>query len=129
MSAPLILRYSLMACTAYFLAMTTAHFFSIKLPVLFIYFDTPFYAYQDKIISFCAFVYAIFAYGAVKEVAMRPYFLGAMLTTVIGLSLVNLSGDLATVLDGQGTIAYWLQTMMLAALTGWLFFFHRKASA
>jgi hypothetical protein len=52
-----LLQLALLAGVAYFLAMSAAHFTSFKVPVLFIYYDTPFYEYQDKIISFCAFTY------------------------------------------------------------------------
>ncbi len=46
------------ANVAYFVAMAIAHWVGFKVPVLFIYYDTPYYAYQDKIISFwyCAHV-------------------------------------------------------------------------
>jgi hypothetical protein len=50
-----LLKLALLAGVGYFCAMAAAHWASFKVPVLFIYFDVPFYEYQDKIISFCAF--------------------------------------------------------------------------
>jgi hypothetical protein len=44
-----VLKWSLLAGVGYFLAMTTAHFVSFKVPVLFIYYDVPFYAYQVRV--------------------------------------------------------------------------------
>jgi hypothetical protein len=51
-------KYAFLAGVAYFCCMAFAHFFGVKVPVLFVYYDTPFYAYQDKIISFavCAYI-------------------------------------------------------------------------
>jgi hypothetical protein len=34
--------------------------------------------------------------------------------TVLGLSFVNISSDLQSVLQGQGTLIYWLQTGFFA---------------
>ena len=64
-------RYAFLAGAAYFMFMAIAHFFGIKVPVLFVYWDTPFYAYQDKIISFavCAYV-ALFCLRTRRIVAM-----------------------------------------------------------
>jgi len=52
-----ILRILLFAGIAYFCCMSLAHFFGFKVPILFIYYDTPYYAYQDKIISFAVVAY------------------------------------------------------------------------
>ena len=75
----------------YFSCMALAHYFGFKVPVLFVYYDTPFFAYQDKIISFsvCAYI-ALFALATRSRenafVAIIVLFL-----TGIGLSSVNLS--------------------------------------
>ena len=57
-------QYAFLSGAAYFVFMAIAHFLSIKVPVLFIYFDTPFYAYQDKIISFAVCAYIALFYSA-----------------------------------------------------------------
>ena len=41
----------------YFCCMAIAHFFGIKLPILFVYYDTPYYAYQDKIVAVAVVAY------------------------------------------------------------------------
>jgi hypothetical protein len=38
----------------------------------------------------------------------------ALGVTVLGLSFVNISSDLQSVLQGQGTLIYWLQTGFFA---------------
>lgn len=100
---------------AYFVCMAIAHFFGIKWPVLFVYYDTPFFAYQDKIISFavCAYVALFHAASKHRDVALSAIIVLAL--TVLGLSAVNVSDALASVLEhGQSTLPYWLQTGAIA---------------
>lgn len=95
--------------------MAIAHYFSIKVPFLFVYYDTPFYAYQDKIISFavCAYIALFYSASQNRSVALNAIIVLAI--TVFGLSSVNLSDALASVLqDGQSTTPYWLQTAAIA---------------
>ncbi len=122
-----ILKYSFLVCTIYFVCMSIAHFFGIKLPILFVYYDIPFHAYQDKIISFCVVTYAILFYGAYQNRVLAPYAILSMFTTVLGLSLINLSGALKSVLGEGGTMMYWLQTGMIASILVWLAVFYKRA--
>ncbi len=105
-----------LAGVAYFFCMAVAHFFGIKVPVLFIYYDTPFYAYQDKIISFAVCAYIALFYSASKH---RDVALNAIIVlgvTVLGLATVNLSEALGSVLQpGHSLFPYWLQTVAIAA--------------
>jgi len=115
MNSPL-LRYSLLAGVVYFCCMAVAHFFGIKQPLLFVYYDTPFYAYQDKIISFAVVAYIALFYSAAKHRAVVPAALTVLGITVMGLASVNVSKALASVLDeGQSTRPYWIQTGLIAA--------------
>lgn len=110
-----ITRIALLSGAAYFICMAIAHFFSIKVPVLFVYYDTPFFAYQDKIISFavCAYVALFHAASRHRDIALSAIIVLAI--TVFGLSAVNVSEALATVLEpGQSTLPYWLQTGAIA---------------
>lgn len=118
-----ITHYAFKAGAAYFLCMAIAHFFGIKVPVLFIYYDTPFYAYQDKIISFavCAYVALFYSAALYRPVALNAILVLAL--TVAGLIAVNGSEALASVLrPDQSTLPYWLQTgailMYLLTLIG-----------
>ena len=110
-----LLRTALLAGTGYFVCMSVAHFFSVKFPVLFIYYDTPFYAYQDKIISFCAFVYALVFQAAIHSPAVVPVAIRSMAATVVGLSLVTTSSALKSVVGPEHSFApYWIQTALIA---------------
>jgi len=112
---PVLLRVALWAGAAYFCCMAVAHFFGLKYPLLFVYYDVPFYAYQDKIISFAVVAYVcLFTNAALNRNAV-PAALAALGVTVLGLSAVNVSDALALVLDGRSTLAYWMQTALLAA--------------
>lgn len=114
---PHLLRLGLLACVAYFIAMSIAHFLGIKLPILFVYYDTPFYAYQDKIIAFAVVSYIGLFFAASRDIKTVPVALTVLGVTVLGLVSVNLSGALASVLEeGQSTWPYWAQTAMLAGI-------------
>ncbi len=114
-----ITKYTFLAGALYFCCMAIAHYFGIKVPILFVYYDTPFYAYQDKIISFAVCAYIALFYSAAQY---RPVALNAIVVlaiTVLGLSSVNMSSALESVLkEGQSTMPYWLQT---AAIVFYLF--------
>lgn len=118
------LRYLLGVGVVYFCLMSVAHFMGWKYPLLFVYYDTPFYPYQDKIISFAVLAYASLFYAAIRHVQVVPMALFALGVTVLGLAFVNVSSDLQSVLQGQGTSMYWLQTGFFAvyfAILLWLY--------
>jgi len=108
-------RYAFLAGVAYFCCMAFAHFFGLKVPVLFVYYDTPYYAYQDKIISFAVCAYAALFHAASRHRAVARNAIVVLALTVLGLSAVNLSDDLDSVLsEGQSKLPYWLQTGAIA---------------
>ena len=108
-------RFAFLAGVAYFVCMAVAHFFGIKVPILFVYYDTPFYGYQDKIISFAVCAYVALFYCASKHREVAQMAIIVMAITVAGLCAVNLSDDLARVLEpGQSTFPYWAQTGAIA---------------
>lgn len=111
-----LLQLGLWACVAYFCAMSTAHFTGFKVPLLFIYYDVPSHHYQDMIIAFCAFTYAVLFFTAARHRAAVPGALVALGGTVLGLSAVNASPALASMIPGAATTAYWVQTAMIAGL-------------
>jgi hypothetical protein len=61
------LRWSLWAGAAYFALVALANGAQTKLPVLFIYFDVPSHAYQDRIIGFLAFGWSAFFATAARD--------------------------------------------------------------
>ncbi len=112
---PVLLGLALWAGAAYFCCMAMAHFFGLRYPLLFIYYDVPFHAYQDKIISFSVVAYiCLFANAALHRTAV-PAAITAIGVTVLGLSAVNASDELGALLDGRSTLAYWMQTGLITA--------------
>ena len=124
-----LLNIALLAGVAYFCAMAVAHFFGIKWPLLFVYYDVPFHAYQDKIISFAVVAYACLWWSAARERSVVPAVLVALGFTVAGLAAVNLSDALTSVLNGRSTQAYWWQTALFAGYWLLLVVLHRRADA
>ena len=111
---PMLLRCALWAGAAYFSCMAVAHFLGLKYPLLFVYYDVPFHAYQDKIISFAVVAYICLFVNAALDRNAVPAAIVAIGVTVLGLSAVNGSDALEAVLDGRSTIAYWMQTGLIA---------------
>ncbi len=108
-------KYAFGAGAVYFFCMAVAHYFGIKVPILFVYYDTPFYAYQDKIISFAVCAYIGLFYSASRERSVAPTAIVVLAITVLGLASVNLSSALCSLLEeGQSTGPYWLQTGLIA---------------
>ena len=110
------LRLLLQVLVAFFLCMGGAHFFGFKVPLLFIYYDNLYYAYQDRIISFTLVTYALLFLAASRHRVIVPYALVSAWVTVAGLAYINQSSELALSLNGQGTTIYWLETAALGAL-------------
>jgi hypothetical protein len=61
--------------------------------------------------------------------AAVPAALVALVVTVLGLSAVNLSDALQSVLAGRPTTMYWAQTGLIAGYLAWLVVFHLRAKA
>ena len=123
-----LLGLALAANVAYFVCMAAAHWLSFKVPILFIYFDTKFYAYQDKIIAFCAGTYAILFAAAFRHRVVVPYAIASLALTTAGLSAINASDDLAKALPPSAPRgAYWMQTGLIGALTVTLALLHASA--
>lgn len=116
MNSSKLLDWGLWVCVAYFCCMAIAHFFGIKVPVLFVYYDTPFFAYQDKIISFAVVAYIALFYSAAKVREVVPAALVTLWLTAAGLAHVNLSDALAGLEGEKSMTAYWAQTAMIAGI-------------
>ena len=61
------LRLLLYAGALYFAAVAIVHALGVKVPGLFVYFNVPSYAYQDRIISFLAFGWSAFFFLTAKK--------------------------------------------------------------
>ena len=101
-------------------------FFGLKCHVLFVYYDVPFYACQDKLISFAAVAYICLLVNAARHAVAVPAALVALGVTVLGLDAVNVSDALQSVLVDKGTGLYWAQTVAIAAYEVWLVALYHK---
>lgn len=127
-----ILKWSLLAGAVYFSLVSAAHITGIKVPLLFIYFNLPSYAYQDKIISFLAFGWAMFLFSGfinLKTNIIGPvkYILFAGAGAIIGLCVVNISTDFKELSAGVKPLIFWLQTLFLSIYLLWLAVFYCRA--
>ncbi len=116
-----LLRWMLYALAVYFLAISAAHLAAVKWPLLFVYFDVPSHAYQDRIISFLALGWSVFIFTAARGLPdsrsqVRAIVIASFLAT-LGLSLNNAVTDFQALASGLKVWAYWAQTGALAVIT------------
>lgn len=113
-----ILKYLLLLGAVYFLGISVAHLLSLKIPGLFVYFNVPSYAYQDKIISFLAFGWAVSLFVAfmnpIANKSIIKSFIIAGLGAIIGLSTINLSADFNELTKNINRNIFWAETIILS---------------
>ena len=119
-----LMQWSLFALTLYFLLIALAHVTGTKLPLLFVYFNVPSTAYQDNIIAFLAFGWAVFVVTAARDPLANLSLVRALLVAaggaVAGLSYINLTTDFAALAPGIAIWPFWAQTGVLAVILIWL---------
>ncbi|HHO56345.1 MAG TPA: hypothetical protein ENK21_08130 [Trueperaceae bacterium] len=106
--------------------MSFVHLIGFKVPMLYIYFNVPSTRYQDQIISFLAFGWAMFFLAVSYNLNMIKYLLTAGLVAVLALVNINLTNDFRAMAD-VSSWPFWLQTVVLAIYAAWLLFFSFKA--
>jgi hypothetical protein len=121
-----VLRYSFLAGALYFGAIALVHLFGIKVPGLFIYFTVPSHQYQDSIISFLAFGWALFFYRGFRDPANGGAITLAAGVALLGLANINLSTDFAQLDAAVTTAPFWLQWGGLCGYVAWLAFWNRQ---
>ena len=126
-----ILRWSLLAGAVYFMGITLAHMFGLKVPLLFVYFNVPSYAYQDRIISFLAFGWSIFLFTAfidpVKNSSLVKAILFAGSGAIIGLTAINILTDFNGLSKDIDVSIFWVETFGITAYVIWLFLFYCRS--
>ena len=126
-----IRSYSLFAGAFYFLAVATAHMLGIKVPMLFIYFNVPSYAYQDRIISFLAFGWAMFLFTAARDVVKNVQLVKAILIAgggaIVGLGIINATTDFHALDPAINVAIFWMETAVLLLYVLWLILFYIRA--
>jgi hypothetical protein len=119
------LKWSLLGGAVYFLMVAVAHFFALKVPFLYIYYDLPSEAYQDKIIAFTTFGWSMFfvaGYSSVKRMSLRSvrYIVIAGAGAVAGLGLINLFTNFNQLYADAQPLFYWIETGALSAYLIWV---------
>ena len=122
-----ILKWSLFAGALYFFCVSLVHLLGMKVPVLFIYFNVPSHAYQDRIISFLAFGWAVFLFTAFtdpqKQSALVKAILVAGAGALVGLSINNLATDFQSLDPVVNANIFWWETAGLFIYWLWLVIF------
>ncbi len=118
MSSPeRILSWLLFAGAAYFLGIAIVHMIGVKIPFLFIYFNVPSYAYQDRIISFFAFGWSVFLYTAARKPSDQLPLLSGIITSgvvaIIALSIINSQTNFDELDPSINPWIFWLETGLL----------------
>ena len=120
LKAQRVLQWSLLGGAAYFVGVTVAHWVGFKVPGLFIYYDIPSYAYQDRCIGVLCFGWGVFLFAASRHLVLVPAILVAGFAELVGYSLINLSPELARLAPPQGLTGCWLVVLSLAAYISWV---------
>lgn len=126
-----ILKWSLLPGVIYFLGVGIVHMAGIKIPLFYIYFNIPSYGYQDKIISFLSFGWAIFFLTAflnpIKNIDLIRSIVIAGLGAIIGLGIINLSTNFRDLAPASNVFIFWTELLFLICYLIWLCIFFWKA--
>ena len=128
-----ILKWSLFAGGIYFILISIVHLIGIKIPGLYIYFNVPSYAYQDKITSFLTFGWAVFfiqaSHDPKKNIHLVRSILIAGLAAILVLSYINLSTNFNDLSPNINITVYWIQVGVLTIYLFWLGVYYRKVKS
>jgi len=126
-----ILKWSLLAGALYFFSVSIVHLLGAKVPILYIYFNVPSNAYQDRIISFLAFGWAVFLFTAFtdpqKQTALVKAVLVAGAGALLGLAINTAVTDFRTLDSSLDPSPFWMETFGLFIYWSWLLLFHRRS--
>ncbi len=126
-----LLKLSLLALSAYFTLIALAHITSTKVPLLFVYFNVPSHAYQDNIISFLAFGWAVFIFSAARNPLASLGTIRALIIAAIGavagLSYTNATTDFDQLAPGIAVWPFWAQTAAIGVIGLWILVLYRSA--
>ncbi len=117
MNNKFVLKILLLAGFAYFFSMAVAHMIGWKVPGLFIYFDIPSYAYQDRIISVLAMGWSLFFLQAGLNPARNRSTIRTLLTAgllaLTGLSMNTMRLDFSLLNPEASEAIIWIQITAL----------------
>jgi len=132
MNYKLLLKILLFSGFAYFFSLAIAHMIGWKVPALFIYFEVPSYAYQDKIISVLAMGWALFyLQAALNPQGQRTIIRGLLVSgglALIGLSVMTIQTDLHRLNPAMNEPYIWYQIISLVLYFVLLLTAYKKTS-
>jgi len=103
----------------------------IKILPLFIYYNVPSYAYQDRIIAFLAFGLSVFLFTAylnpIKNKMLIRAILVAGVGAIIGLEIINTYTDFESISNIINPIVFRLETLGLAVYLVLLTIYYNKS--
>ena len=127
----IILKWSLLAGATYFFAVAVVHMFGHKVPVLFVYFNVPSHAYQDRIISFLCFGWSVFLFTAfinpIKNLDLVKAILIAGAGAIAGLSVINITTDFRELSESIYVSLFWIETLGISIYLLWLIIFYFRS--
>jgi len=123
----IMLKWSLLLGSIYFFGVAVVHMIGFKIPILFIYYNVPSYAYQDRLFSVLAFGWSAFFFTAFTNPRRFSAFVKAILTSgayaIVGLSAINVTTDFNNLnlnikvwmfwIETAGLFVYWLLLLVL----------------
>jgi hypothetical protein len=127
-----ILKLLLLAGALYFLAVAIVHMLGTKVPMLFVYFNVPSYAYQDRIISFLSFGWSAFLFSAALDPLQNRHAVKAILiaglSATFGLNVINAVTDFHTLSPDIDPSVFRMETLGLSAYVAVLIYFYFLAT-
>ena len=123
-----VLQRLLAGGAVYFLGVSAAHMAGIKIPLLFIYFSIPSYAYQDKIISFLSFGWSLFLFTAARDPVKHRDLVRAVLiagvVALFGLQVINSVTDFRSLAPDAHPAVFRMESLGLSVYVGALIIFY-----
>lgn len=122
-------RTLLLAGAIYFTSVALCHAIGWKFPGFFVFYDIPSTPYQDRIISFLAFGWAVFFFTAASDptknrALIRPILIAGAVA-IIALAMIISSNEITRAV--ASTTMYWVQTGMLGVYWVLLFAGYRRS--
>ncbi len=119
------LKLFLLAGAIYFFTVALVHFFGIKVPMLFVYYDVESTTYQDRIISVLSFLFSVFLYSGYKlaNTEIVKYILFGGIIAIIGLA----SNNFFTRITFRNNPIYWIEIGLLGLYVIGLVIFYKKS--
>jgi hypothetical protein len=119
-----LLRRSLFAGSAYFLAVAIAHQIGAKVPGSYVYFGLPSRRYQDCIISVLCLGWAVFLFIGFLDLQQNPTLVWGIIVSgwaaILGLVRINTLSDLRAVSAVTELTVCWIETGVLASYALWI---------